>query len=86
MSLATWVAEGAGMPKYAGDLPDWRPDDQDPMRGDLPFYLETDADRSSYAALRQSNVPVYCFVQGLESAACLVVQGGYLERIGLQVL
>jgi hypothetical protein len=52
---------------------------------EFPFYLEPEwNDRVGYEELRARNAPMYCYVQGMESLACLALQDGQLYKIGVQ--
>jgi hypothetical protein len=66
-------------------LPDWPARATGPQNGEFPFYAAEGTERDSYLALRQSNVPLLCFVQGMESLACLALRNGELEKVGVQL-
>lgn len=65
-------------------LPDWPARANGPENGEFPFYPAEGADRDSYLALRQANVPLLCYVHGMESMACLALRDGQLEQVGVQ--
>lgn len=65
-------------------LPDWPANAIAPASGEFPFYPEAHFDRESYTALRQADVPLLCYVQGMESMACLALRDGQLEKVGVQ--
>jgi hypothetical protein len=65
-------------------LPDWPQGSDGPVSGEFPFYVEPGYDRDSYLQLRESNVPLFCYVQGMESMGCLALQNGSLNKIGVQ--
>lgn len=65
-------------------LPDWPANADGPQNGEFPFYPEDGMTRESYNAVRDANVPLYCYVQGMESMACLALRDGALESVGLQ--
>jgi hypothetical protein len=68
----------------AAALPDWPQGSDGPVSGEFPFYVEAGYDRDSYLQLRESNVPLFCYVQGMESMGCLALQNGSLNKIGVQ--
>ena len=55
-----------------------------PRSGEFPFYPEPYYDRSGYEVLRQSDVPLFCYVQGMESIACVALENGRMEKVGVQ--
>ena len=55
-----------------------------PMSGEFPLYLEDGTTREDYAALRVKKLPMFCYVQGMESQACLALEDGGLRKIGAQ--
>jgi hypothetical protein len=65
-------------------LPDWPANADAPASGEFPFYPESYVDRDSYIALREADVPLLCYVQGMESMACLALRDGQLEKVGVQ--
>jgi hypothetical protein len=65
-------------------LPDWPARASGPENGEFPFYADESVDRDTYLGLRQADVPLLCFVQGMESLACLALRNGQLEKIGVQ--
>jgi hypothetical protein len=48
------------------------------------FDPEPWINRETYLAMRARAEPMFCYVQGLESLACLVERHGRLEKIGVQ--
>ena len=65
-------------------LPDWPANANAPVSGEFPFYPDSDVDRDTYLGLRQADVPLLCYVQGMESLACLALRNGQLEKVGVQ--
>jgi hypothetical protein len=82
-ALASWV-QGASNLRTAAQLPAWAPTAQAPSAGGFEFYPEPWLDRDAYEALRARNDPIYCYVQGMESLACLHLQDGRLFKVGVQ--
>lgn len=65
-------------------LPDWPNGADGPQNGEFPFYPEQAYDRDSYMRVRESNLPLLCYVQGMESMACLALSDGELSKVGVQ--
>lgn len=82
--LGEWIVPGGAAADSTGDLPEWSAQDDSPMNGEFPFYPEEGIDRAAYAALRARDAPMYCYVQGMESLACLAWDSGALTLVGLQ--
>ncbi len=82
--LNEWIAPPGAGRDSTGDLPEWAEGDANPMSGEFPFYLEEGVDRAAYEALRARDAPMFCFVQGMESQACLALENGELTKIGAQ--
>lgn len=84
-ALAEWIApETDTTMQTSAALPEWPDTAETPQNGEFPFYPAEGYDREAYNALRASELPLYCYVQGIESMACLVLRDGALEKIGLQ--
>jgi ABC-type Fe3+-hydroxamate transport system substrate-binding protein len=84
-ALAEWIApESNTTMQSTSALPEWPTNADSPQSGEFPFYPEAGYDRDSYNTLRTNNLPLYCFVQGMESMACLALSDGGLEKIGVQ--
>lgn len=84
-ALAAWIAPDSSPLRSSVDLPPWRPGAEQPESGEFPFYpSEQYADPSAYEALRAQGLPIFCYPQGRESMACLVLRDGALESVGLQ--
>lgn len=81
--LGEWIAPDSAM-NSTGDLPTWNSQDETPMNGEFPFFVEEGATRASYAALRELDAPMFCYVQGMESLSCLAWRDGGLASVGLQ--
>lgn len=82
-ALTEWV--DASDPAFADTsaLPDWPANADAPTSGEFPFYPEGYT-RESWLALRAARDPVFCYVQGMESLACIIYGDGGIERIGVQ--
>jgi hypothetical protein len=82
--LGEWISPGGAMADSTGDLPEWTAGEDAPMSGEFPFYPDEGLDRAGYAALRARDAPLFCYVQGMESLACLAWENGDLAKVGLQ--
>ncbi|MAI89997.1 hypothetical protein [Ponticaulis sp.] len=87
--MAGALDEYIGVPMMDGgvfssaELPDW-PEGADYPGDEFPFYPEEWVDRAEYLRLQSLEAPVWCHVQGMESSSCLVLDGEYLYKIGVQ--
>ena len=82
--LNEWVNPPGAARDSTGDLPVWTAGAQQPMSGEFPFYVEEGLDRAAYEAMRGRDAPMFCYVQGMESEACLVLENGRVAKIGVQ--
>lgn len=92
--LTSWIEPAQASLTTTADLPLWPEGADGPLAkpvegisGTFPFVPdgETYAARATYEALRSAKSPVFCYVQGTESYACLTAQDGAVFSIGLQV-
>lgn len=83
-ALTEWINFQNTTIPTAGALPDWPRGEQFPPNGEFPFYPEEGVSRADYMALRSRNAPLYCYVQGMESLACLAFENGELTKVGVQ--
>jgi hypothetical protein len=86
-ALEDWIAVPE-TPQTTATLPEWPEGADGPLGaadGEFPFMVEPYLDREAYLALRARSAPMFCFVQGRESEACLVAENGTIERIGVQL-
>lgn len=84
-ALTEWIApESNTTMQTTSALPEWPANAVQPPNGEFPFYPDEGVDRDAYNAIRTANVPMYCFVQGMESLSCLALRDGALESIGAQ--
>lgn len=82
--LSEWVNPPGAARDSAGDLPVWEAGADNPVSGEFPFYVEAGVDRARYQALRDRDAPIFCYVQGMESEACLTLENGRVAKIGVQ--
>ena len=83
-ALAKWIESSNHTMETTSALPDWPEGATGPQNGEFPFYVNEGFTRETYMALRERNVPVFCYVQGMESLNCLALQDGILSEIGIQ--
>ncbi|HJS79007.1 MAG TPA: hypothetical protein VJ748_00160 [Vitreimonas sp.] len=82
--LNEWVNPPGAARDSTGDLPVWAAGARSPMSGEFPFYVEEGVDRARYEGLRGRDAPMFCYVQGMESEACLAFENGRVTKIGVQ--
>ena len=82
--LNEWISPPGAARNSTGDLPVWAAGANQPMSGEFPFYVEEDVDRARYETIRGADAPMFCYVQGMESEACLALENGRLTKIGVQ--
>ncbi|HYD71685.1 MAG TPA: hypothetical protein VEF55_01005 [Candidatus Binatia bacterium] len=82
--LNEWVNPPGAARDSTGDLPVWAAGAPHPMSGEFPFYTEEGVDRPRYETLRGADAPMFCYVQGMESEACLTLENGRVTKIGVQ--
>ncbi len=72
--------------KSTGDLPEWKKGADAPaMLGEFPFYAEAGVDQESYAKIRAEKQAMFCYVQGMESMACVAIaKDGSATKVGVQ--
>jgi len=83
-ALGEWIDSNNRTIAASSALPDWPQGASAPQNGEFPFYPEHDLDRDAYMRLRTANVPVFCYVQGMESMACVALQNGEMTKVGVQ--
>lgn len=79
--LEEWIADA---PRTSSALPDWPEGAEQPIQGEFPFYPSEGVTRDAYLAARGADAPMWCFVQGMESQACLVLRDGAITDLGAQ--
>jgi ABC-type Fe3+-hydroxamate transport system substrate-binding protein len=84
-ALAEWIGSTNNTMATSGALPDWPANENAPVSGEFPFHPEGGLGRERYMGLRAADVPLFCFVQGMESMACLALENGALSKIGVQL-
>ena len=83
-ALTDWMSQSS-MFQTTRSLPVWPEGAQEPKSGEFPFMPESWIDREYYERLRAEGLPVFSYVQGMESLACIVLtRDGQMEKIGVQ--
>jgi len=84
-ALSDWIATDNQAFASSAALPAWPANAESPESGEFPFYVEPEwADREGYESLRAEGVPIYCYVQGMESLSCVALQNGSMHKVGVQ--
>jgi hypothetical protein len=86
-ALAEWLDTGLkASPANTGALPDWPQGASEPKRPEgeeFGFFIASDVSRESYLEWRRKKLPIFCFVQGMESESCIIVgDSGDIFEIG----
>ncbi|MBI1212503.1 MAG: hypothetical protein GC190_13650 [Alphaproteobacteria bacterium] len=85
-ALGEWIDQnGSGLAR-TDKLPDWPNGAQGPKESEFPFYPETQdgIDREMYMRLRAKKLPMFCYVQGMESMACVALDDDGMTKVGVQ--
>lgn len=85
-ALSEWIDPASNtMMQTTGGLPEWPASADGPQSGEFPFYPDEGVDRESYNAIRAADTPMFCYVQGMESLACVALQDGGMQQVGVQL-
>lgn len=85
-ALTAWIdPAGNTTMQTTGALPEWPANAEGPQNGEFPFYADQSVDRDGYNTIRAGNTPMYCYVQGMESLACIALRDGGLQQVGVQL-
>ncbi|MBC7768751.1 MAG: hypothetical protein H7124_08180 [Phycisphaerales bacterium] len=84
-AMREWIAPENNTMETTAALPPWPENAEAPTAGEFPFYVEEGLDRDAYESIRAANHPLYCYVQGMESLACLASVDGGLGMVGVQL-
>lgn len=69
--------------KSSAELPPWKKGAEAPAAGEFPFY--PDVDWETYNRIRSEKQAMFCYVQGMESEACVAIsRDGSVEKVGVQ--
>lgn len=83
-ALGDWIRQGPQL-KNAASLPSWPPGAERPASGEFPFLPDEAVDRDFYESARRAKLPLFCYVQGMESMACVVLKDGGMMKLGVQL-
>jgi hypothetical protein len=83
-ALSDWIDQKSAMMPRTDKLPDWAKNAEAPQAGEFPFYRDAGIDREMYMKLRGAKLPMFCYVQGMESMACVALDGEGVTKVGLQ--
>lgn len=83
-ALTEWIRQDHQF-KSAASLPSWPPGAEQPVSGEFPFLPDEAVDRDFYESARRAQLPLFCYVQGMESMACVVLKDGGMTKIGVQL-
>jgi hypothetical protein len=84
-ALSEWVDSSNTSMATTGALPAWLENAAGPASGEFPFYPDEHVDRRAYLALRAQDLPLFCYVQGMESLRCLAFSEGGIDGVGVQL-
>lgn len=83
-ALGEWTSQNH-MFKSTAELPEWKKGAERPASGEFPFYPESGTDREMYEQVRAAKQPLFCYVQGMESMACIALAAdGQMTKVGVQ--
>jgi hypothetical protein len=84
-ALVDWLGQ-PHMFRTTGDLPAWKNGADAPdMLGEFPFYPEEGVDQVTYEQIRAAKQTIFCYVQGMESMACIAIsKDGAATKVGVQ--
>jgi hypothetical protein len=88
-ALTEWIDTGLSSKiNHLSQYPEWKDGAEGPAEtppAEFPFTASSDLTRDTYENWRKQNLPVFCFVQGIESERCLVLaKDGSVSEVGIQ--
>jgi hypothetical protein len=88
-ALGEWIDAGLSSKKNRlSQYLEWKAGAEGPAENppaEFPFTVNSDVSRETYEKWRKQNLPVFCFVQGMESIRCLVLTTeGTISEVGIQ--
>jgi hypothetical protein len=84
LALADWVRGPTTRLRTTADLAPWAQTSGQRGESEFPFRPEEWIDEDTYERLAGEASPMFCYIQGMESIACLVEFDDRLEKIGVQ--
>ncbi len=83
-ALNDWLSQ-AHVFKTTAELPEWKKGEDAPKSGEFQFIPDAGVDREYYEQARAGRLPVFCYVQGMESMSCVALsKDGQMTKIGVQ--
>ena len=84
-ALVDWLTQQQTF-KSTGDLPVWNKGAEAPQPlGEFPFYPAEGMEQQGYAQIRAQKQAIFCYVQGMESLACVAIaRDGTATKVGVQ--
>ena len=88
-ALNDWLlAAGNSKQDRLGSFPKWKVGADGPATmppAEFPFTVNSGVSREDYSKWQKDNLPVFCFVQGIESQNCLILtRDGVVKEVGIQ--
>ena len=88
-ALNEWLDSGlSSTVNHLSQYPEWKQGAEGPAENppaEFPFTASSDLDQNTYEEWRKADLPVFCFVQGIESERCLVLtKDGTVSEVGIQ--
>lgn len=83
-ALSDWIDQRRSSLARSDKLPNWPQGANAPQSGEFPFYPDGDVDREMYMKIRGQHLPLFCYVQGMESLACVALTADGVTKVGLQ--
>lgn len=81
-ALSDWLTQNPNR-KSTANLPPWKKGAEAPAAGEFPFH--PDVDQETYERIRSEKQALFCYVQGMESEACVAIsRDGSVEKVGVQ--
>jgi hypothetical protein len=82
--LKQWITRDDHL-KTADVLPEWKEGANFPEAGEFPFYPDEGTGHGDYIKMQNAKSPMFCYVAGMESEACLVLMpDGSIVKVGSQ--
>ncbi len=88
-ALTDWIDAGiSSKMNHLSKYPKWKDGADGPAENppaEFPFTASSDLTRDNYENWRKQNLPVFCFVQGIESERCVVLtKEDFVSEVGIQ--
>lgn len=88
-ALELWIEQPGEAPQSTADLPPWTDpaaDGPTSPNPEFPFFADAWIDGETWEAIRAEGLPLYCYIQGVESIRCVALDPDSLriEPLGVQ--